>query len=87
MAYSMLSSATVVSSPAQAAMVAPFTGLKSSAAFPVTRKTDTDITSMASNGGRVNSCGNLSTCMLGTYTQDFNKFHTFPQTAIGVGAP
>nr|ACB14881.1 calcitonin [synthetic construct] len=32
-------------------------------------------------------CGNLSTCMLGTYTQDFNKFHTFPQTAIGVGAP
>nr|prf calcitonin [Rattus norvegicus] len=32
-------------------------------------------------------CGNLSTCMLGTYTQDLNKFHTFPQTSIGVGAP
>ncbi|EAW68468.1 calcitonin related polypeptide alpha [Homo sapiens] len=36
---------------------------------------------------RSKRCGNLSTCMLGTYTQDFNKFHTFPQTAIGVGAP
>jgi hypothetical protein len=31
-------------------MVAPFTGLKSSAAFPVTRKTNKDITSIASNG-------------------------------------
>jgi hypothetical protein len=30
-------------------MVAPFTGLKSSAAFPVTRKTNKDITSIASN--------------------------------------
>ncbi|XP_040140644.1 calcitonin isoform X2 [Ictidomys tridecemlineatus] len=36
---------------------------------------------------RSKRCGNLSTCMLGTYTQDLNKFHTFPQTAIGVGAP
>ncbi|ELW70777.1 calcitonin isoform X1 [Tupaia chinensis] len=36
---------------------------------------------------RPKRCGNLSTCMLGTYTQDLNKFHTFPQTAIGVGAP
>jgi ribulose-bisphosphate carboxylase small chain len=51
----MLSSAAVVTSPAQATMVAPFTGLKSSAAFPVTRKTNKDITSIASNGGRV-SC-------------------------------
>ncbi|KAM8923077.1 LOW QUALITY PROTEIN: calcitonin-like [Lycaon pictus] len=32
-------------------------------------------------------CSNLSTCVLGTYTQDLNKFHTFPQTAIGVRAP
>jgi hypothetical protein len=32
MASSMLSSAAVVTSPAQATMVAPFTGLKSSAA-------------------------------------------------------
>nr|XP_054297603.1 calcitonin isoform X1 [Pongo pygmaeus]XP_054297604.1 calcitonin isoform X1 [Pongo pygmaeus]XP_054297605.1 calcitonin isoform X1 [Pongo pygmaeus] len=39
------------------------------------------------NSPRSKRCGNLSTCMLGTYTQDFNKFHTFPQTAIGVGAP
>ncbi|XP_005380393.1 PREDICTED: calcitonin [Chinchilla lanigera] len=36
---------------------------------------------------RSKRCGNLSTCMLGTYTQDLNKFHTFPQTAIGAGAP
>ncbi|CAI9786792.1 unnamed protein product [Fraxinus pennsylvanica] len=35
-------------------MVAPFTGLKSTSAFPVSRKND-DITSIASNGGRV-SC-------------------------------
>ncbi|WP_168398602.1 ribulose-1,5-bisphosphate carboxylase small subunit, partial [Acinetobacter indicus] len=38
--------------PAQASMVAPFTGLKSSSAFPVTRK-NSDITSLSSNGGRV----------------------------------
>nr|VDD11298.1 unnamed protein product [Brassica oleracea] len=55
MASSMLSSAAVVTSPAQATMVAPFTGLKSSSAFPVTRKANNDITSIASNGGRV-SC-------------------------------
>ncbi|KAL2539460.1 Ribulose bisphosphate carboxylase small chain 3B [Abeliophyllum distichum] len=35
-------------------MVAPFTGLKSTCAFPVSRK-NVDITSLASNGGRV-SC-------------------------------
>ncbi|MCL0296227.1 ribulose-1,5-bisphosphate carboxylase small subunit, partial [Escherichia coli] len=54
MASSMISSGTVatVSAPAQARMVAPFTGLKSSSAFPVTRKSN-DITSIASNGGRV----------------------------------
>ncbi|CAH8277414.1 unnamed protein product [Arabidopsis lyrata] len=55
MASSMLSSAAVVTSPAQATMVAPFTGLKSSATFPVTRKANNDITSISSNGGRV-SC-------------------------------
>ncbi|XP_021912380.1 ribulose bisphosphate carboxylase small chain, chloroplastic-like isoform X2 [Carica papaya] len=57
MASSMISSATVAtvsrSTPAQASMVAPFTGLKSTSAFPVTRKTNADITSLASNGGRV----------------------------------
>jgi hypothetical protein len=35
MASSMFSSTAVVTSPAQATMVAPFTGLKSSASFPV----------------------------------------------------
>jgi ribulose-bisphosphate carboxylase small chain len=51
----MFSSTAVVTSPAQATMVAPFTGLKSSASFPVTRKANNDITSITSNGGRV-SC-------------------------------
>ncbi|XWS30706.1 hypothetical protein CRYUN_Cryun23aG0010700 [Craigia yunnanensis] len=57
MASSMISSATIATvnraSPAQASMVAPFTGLKSTSAFPVTRKANNDITSFASNGGRV----------------------------------
>jgi ribulose-bisphosphate carboxylase small chain len=44
----------MVASPAQATMVAPFNGLKSSAAFPATRKANNDITSITSNGGRVN---------------------------------
>ncbi|XP_030536821.1 ribulose bisphosphate carboxylase small subunit, chloroplastic [Rhodamnia argentea] len=56
MASSVLSSAAVAavksSTPPQATMVAPFTGLKSSSAFPVTRKSN-DITSLPSNGGRV----------------------------------
>ncbi|KAF5196296.1 Ribulose bisphosphate carboxylase small chain protein [Thalictrum thalictroides] len=38
---------------AQASMVAPFTGLKSTSAFPVTRKLNNDITTISSNGGRV----------------------------------
>lgn len=55
MASSMISSVAPVTraSPAQANMVAPFTGLKSIASFPVTRKLENDITSVASNGGRV----------------------------------
>ncbi|EOY04196.1 hypothetical protein QUC31_017372 [Theobroma cacao] len=57
MASSMISSATVATvnraSPAQASMVAPFTGLKSTSALPVARKANNDITSLASNGGRV----------------------------------
>ncbi|KAJ4709941.1 Ribulose bisphosphate carboxylase (small chain) family protein [Melia azedarach] len=57
MASSMVSSAAVASvsrtGPAQATMVAPFSGLKSSSAFPVTRQVNTDITSVASNGGKV----------------------------------
>ncbi|XP_021734008.1 ribulose bisphosphate carboxylase small chain 1, chloroplastic [Chenopodium quinoa] len=55
MASSVISSTTVAAvnrTPAQASMVAPFNGLKSTVAFPVTKKND-DITSVASNGGRV----------------------------------
>ncbi|MBT8694734.1 ribulose-1,5-bisphosphate carboxylase small subunit [Yersinia pestis] len=52
----MISSASVANvtrtTPAQAGMVAPFTGLKSTSAFPVTKKTN-EITSLATNGGRV----------------------------------
>ncbi|KAL2462112.1 Ribulose bisphosphate carboxylase small chain 3B [Abeliophyllum distichum] len=58
MAASIVSTATVATinraAPAQASMVAPFTGLKSTSAFPVSRK-NADITTLASNGGRV-SC-------------------------------
>lgn len=58
MASSIVSSAAVASvnrtsSPAQAAMVAPFTGLKSASTIPMTRKVNNDITTLASNGGRV----------------------------------
>jgi hypothetical protein len=45
-------------------MVAPFNGLKSSAAFPATRKANNDITSITSNGGRVN-------CMQVIYISSF----------------
>ncbi|XP_073143814.1 ribulose bisphosphate carboxylase small subunit, chloroplastic-like isoform X2 [Henckelia pumila] len=57
MASSMLSSTATVSrnAPAQASMVAPFTGLKSTVAFPGTRKSS-DITTVANNGGRTVSC-------------------------------
>ncbi|XP_069149234.1 ribulose bisphosphate carboxylase small subunit, chloroplastic 3 isoform X1 [Solanum lycopersicum] len=57
MASSVMSSAAVATrgNGAQASMVAPFTGLKSTASFPVSRKQNLDITSIASNGGRV-SC-------------------------------
>nr|AFK33868.1 unknown [Lotus japonicus] len=53
MASSMISS-PAVTTVNHANMVAPFTGLKSMAGFPVTRKANNDITSIASNGGRVN---------------------------------
>nr|O22645.1 RecName: Full=Ribulose bisphosphate carboxylase small subunit, chloroplastic 5; Short=RuBisCO small subunit 5; Flags: Precursor [Fritillaria agrestis]AAB86854.1 ribulose 1,5 bisphosphate carboxylase small subunit type V [Fritillaria agrestis] len=57
----MASSATMLSSvataacaaPAQASMVAPFVGLKSASAFPVTQKTATGLSTLPSNGGRV----------------------------------
>ncbi|KAL5581809.1 hypothetical protein UlMin_014251 [Ulmus minor] len=51
----MISSATIATvsrtTPAQATLVAPFTGLKSASAFPGAKKT-TDITSITNNGGR-----------------------------------
>ncbi|PWA99718.1 Ribulose-1,5-bisphosphate carboxylase small subunit, N-terminal [Artemisia annua] len=39
--------------PTQATMAAPFTGLKSNVAFPVTKKEKSDFSSLPSNGGRV----------------------------------
>ncbi|XP_031499460.1 ribulose bisphosphate carboxylase small subunit, chloroplastic 5-like [Nymphaea colorata] len=39
--------------PAQSSSVAPFNGLKSSAAFPATRKPAGDLSTLPSNGGRV----------------------------------
>ncbi|KAM5567724.1 ribulose bisphosphate carboxylase small subunit, chloroplastic 1 [Rosa sericea] len=71
MASSMMYSATVASvnrAPVQASMVAPFNGLKSASAFPVTRKAN-DITSVASNGGRVQ-------CMQVWPTVGLKKFET-----------
>ncbi|PRQ40358.1 putative ribulose-bisphosphate carboxylase [Rosa chinensis] len=71
MASSMMSSETVASvnrAPVQASMVAPFNGLKSASAFPVTRKAN-DITSVASNGGRVQ-------CMQVWPTVGLKKFET-----------
>ncbi|KAL9666634.1 hypothetical protein QQ045_000969 [Rhodiola kirilowii] len=54
---SMMSSAAVASvsrtPAATTTMVAPFTGLKAGASFPVTRKPNQDITSITNNGGRV----------------------------------
>ncbi|KAF5748020.1 ribulose bisphosphate carboxylase small chain chloroplastic-like [Tripterygium wilfordii] len=73
MASSIMSSATVATlnrtTPAQANMVAPFTGLKSSAAFPVTRKPNNDFSSLSGNGGRVQ-------CMKVWPTVGMKKFET-----------
>ncbi|XP_057953327.1 ribulose bisphosphate carboxylase small subunit, chloroplastic-like isoform X2 [Malania oleifera] len=73
MASSMISSAAVAAvnrtNPAQAAMVAPFSGLKSTSAFPVTKKLHNDLTSLPSNGGRVQ-------CMLVWPTVGLKKFET-----------
>ncbi|KAL0332597.1 UNVERIFIED_CONTAM: Ribulose bisphosphate carboxylase small chain, chloroplastic [Sesamum calycinum] len=71
MASSVISSTAAVvarASPAQASMVAPFTGLKSAAGFPVTRKSN-DITSLARNVGRVQ-------CIQVWPTQGKKKFET-----------
>ncbi|MQJ84141.1 hypothetical protein EI014_25640, partial [Escherichia coli] len=54
MASSVLSSTAIATraTAAQASMVAPFTGLKSTASFPVTKKS-ADFTSISTNGSRV----------------------------------
>ncbi|WP_159020974.1 ribulose-1,5-bisphosphate carboxylase small subunit [Streptomyces sp. HNS054] len=50
----MVSTAAVArATPAQSTMVAPFTGLRSSAAFPATRRPNADLSTLPSNGGRV----------------------------------
>ncbi|XP_072982680.1 ribulose bisphosphate carboxylase small subunit, chloroplastic [Typha latifolia] len=51
----MVSSAATMTraTPAQSSMVAPFTGLKSSSAFPATRRANADLSHLPSNGGRV----------------------------------
>ncbi|XP_074287380.1 ribulose bisphosphate carboxylase small subunit, chloroplastic-like [Silene latifolia] len=68
---SLMSNAAVAtaSSAAQANMVAPFSGLKSTSAFPVSKKSNVDITSLASNGGRVN-------CMQVWPPRNLKKFET-----------
>ncbi|KAF6165748.1 hypothetical protein GIB67_012645 [Kingdonia uniflora] len=64
MASSIMSSAAVASIN-QASMVAPFSGLKSSSAFPVTRKLD--LSSLPSNGGRVQCMKREEEKMGGSY--------------------
>ncbi|XP_058091536.1 ribulose bisphosphate carboxylase small subunit, chloroplastic 5-like [Magnolia sinica] len=72
----MVSTAAVASTatmnriaPAQATMVAPFTGLKSTSAFPGTHKLTNDMSSLPSNGGRVQ-------CMLVWPPEGLKKFET-----------
>ena len=87
MASSMLSTAAVAarSAPAQASMVAPFTGLKSVSTFPTTRKT-ADITTIANNGGRV-SCMKVTFCLslilISLLFDPFaNTYYTFSSTTF-----
>ncbi|KAL2241392.1 UNVERIFIED_CONTAM: Ribulose bisphosphate carboxylase small chain, chloroplastic [Sesamum indicum] len=71
MASSVISSTAAVAaraSSAQVSMVAPFTGLKSTSALPGARKSN-DVTSLASNGGRVQ-------CIQVWPTQGKKKFET-----------
>ncbi|KAI9127798.1 hypothetical protein K1719_000791 [Acacia pycnantha] len=56
MASSVLYSAAVAAVPAQTNRIATYTGLKAGAGLPVSKKNIiTDITSLASNGSRINS--------------------------------
>lgn len=55
MASSVLSSAAVAATPVQINKIPAYTGLKVGSGLPVSKKTiNTDITSLASNGSRVN---------------------------------
>ena len=66
----MVSSATVArTTPATSNMVAPFTGLKSTAAFPGTRRASSDLSHLPSNGGRVQ-------CMKVWPVENNKKFET-----------
>ncbi|XP_004369729.1 calcitonin isoform X1 [Trichechus manatus latirostris] len=65
-----------------AALVKDFVQIKASELEQEQETEDSSLDSL-----RTKRYSSLSTCMLGTYLQDLNKFHTFPQTAIGVGAP
>ncbi|KAM7484566.1 hypothetical protein LguiA_000575 [Lonicera macranthoides] len=82
MTASMMSSAEVApvsrAASAQASMVAPFSGLKSLAGFPCTRKVTKDITKIASNGSRVQ-------CMKLTMAPQ-SHHHPKPTTALAESA-
>ncbi|CAH8383131.1 unnamed protein product [Eruca vesicaria subsp. sativa] len=71
MTFCMLSSATIASSLAHTTMVPPFIGLKSYVVFPVIRKANSNITSIANNGGRIN-------CMKVWPLVGKKKFETMP---------
>ncbi|KAG9448951.1 hypothetical protein H6P81_008916 [Aristolochia fimbriata] len=65
----MFSTAAVASPAAQSTRVAPFTGLKSIANFPTARKTNNDLSTLPSNGGRVQ-------CMQVWPPEGLKKFET-----------
>ncbi|XXG79645.1 hypothetical protein AAC387_Pa09g0673 [Persea americana] len=64
-----VASAAINRSPPRSSTVAPFTGLKSNSAFPVTRKPYKDMPSLPSNGGRVS-------CMMVWPPEGKKKFET-----------
>ncbi|XP_068641762.1 ribulose bisphosphate carboxylase small subunit, chloroplastic 5-like [Aristolochia californica] len=69
MASSIMFSSAAVASPAQPTRVAPFTGLKSIANLPTTRKANNDLSHLPSNGGRVQ-------CMQVWPPEGLKKFET-----------
>ncbi|CAA7402132.1 unnamed protein product [Spirodela intermedia] len=62
MASSMMASTTALAraSPVQSNIVAPFSGLRSFAAFPVTGKANADLSILPTNGGKVRCMQTLS---------------------------